>query len=92
MRKRRYGFTILDLGIRWSCVVSFTLRLLYPPGKEPLVPNEQGAGWAQESAWTLWRREKSLAPAVNLTPTIQPVACSYTDRANPAHKIITVQC
>jgi hypothetical protein len=29
---------ILDLGIRWRWVVSFTLRLLYPQGKSPWYP------------------------------------------------------
>jgi hypothetical protein len=46
-------------------VVSFTSLPLYPPppplpGKEPLVPIGQEVGWAPESAWTLWRREKTL--------------------------------
>lgn len=36
-------------------------------------------------------KRKSLASAVNLTPTIQPVARFYTDRAKSAPKIITVQ-
>jgi hypothetical protein len=29
--------------------------------------------------WTLWRREKYLAPAGNQTPAVQPVARRYTD-------------
>jgi hypothetical protein len=41
---KTYGVTggiaplILDLGIRWRWVLSFTPRPLYPPGNEPLVP------------------------------------------------------
>jgi hypothetical protein len=35
---------MLDLGTRWKCVVSFTLRPPYPPGKEPLVPIGKKAG------------------------------------------------
>jgi hypothetical protein len=31
----RYSLTILNFGIRWRCVASFTLRLLYPCGKTP---------------------------------------------------------
>jgi hypothetical protein len=48
------------------------------PGKEPPVPIAQEAGWAQDPVWTPWRREKSLAPAV------QSVARRYTDCAIPA--------
>jgi hypothetical protein len=33
-----------------------------------------GAGWAPEQVWTLWSREKSLVPAGNQTPAIQPIA------------------
>jgi hypothetical protein len=35
-------------------------ELLYP-----LVPTEQKTGWDPQLVWTLWRREKSLAPARN---------------------------
>jgi hypothetical protein len=35
------------------------------PRKTSLVPNEQDAGRAPDSVWTLWRREKSLVPADN---------------------------
>jgi hypothetical protein len=31
------------------------------------VPTAQKAGWAPEPVWTLWRNEKSLAPAGNRT-------------------------
>jgi hypothetical protein len=30
---------------------------------------EQEAGWAPESVWTLWSKQKSLAPAGNRTPS-----------------------
>jgi hypothetical protein len=30
-----------------------------PPGKEPTLSIGQEAGWASESVWMLWRREKS---------------------------------
>jgi hypothetical protein len=39
MGEWRYSFTILDLGIKWSSVVSFISRPLYPGGKIP------GAHW-----------------------------------------------
>jgi hypothetical protein len=29
---------------------------------QPLVPNAEEAGWAPETLWALWRREKSLVP------------------------------
>jgi hypothetical protein len=31
-----------------------------PPGKEPLVPARQEAGWAPEPAWKRWWRKKIL--------------------------------
>jgi hypothetical protein len=39
--------------------------LVLPPGIELLVPIGQETGWAPELGWTLWNREKSLAPAEN---------------------------
>jgi hypothetical protein len=54
-----------------------------PPGNEAPAPIEQKAGWAPEPVWTLWRREKSLAPAGNWNPAVQPVARRYTDWAIP---------
>jgi hypothetical protein len=50
------------------------------PGIEPPVPIGQEAGWAPESAWTLWRREKSSI-AGNRTRAVQPVVRRYTDCA-----------
>jgi hypothetical protein len=50
----------------------FHARAALPP-----VPIGQDAGWAPEPVWTLWRREKSLAPAGNRA--VYPVARRYTD-------------
>jgi hypothetical protein len=46
----------------------------FPPGKEPLVPSGEEAGWAPEPFWTRWFREKFPAPAGNRTPIVQPSA------------------
>jgi hypothetical protein len=58
---------ILNLSIRWKCVVNSAPWALYPHGKNPSVPIDQEAGWASELVWTFWRREKSLATAENQT-------------------------
>jgi hypothetical protein len=55
----------------------------FTPGKEPPVSLRYNSGWAPEPVWTLWNREKSLAPVGNLILPIQPVACHYTDSAIP---------
>jgi hypothetical protein len=48
---------------------------LPPPGTEPSVPVEQGAGWVQKPVWRLWRREKSCAVG-NRNWHMQPTASS----------------
>jgi hypothetical protein len=48
------------------------------PGKKQPVPTGYEAGWSPEPAWKLWRREKSLAPVGNRTPTVQLLARRYT--------------
>jgi hypothetical protein len=52
---------------------------LQTPWKEPLVSTVQEAEWGPESVWTLWSKEKSLAPVGNQTPVINSVARRYTD-------------
>jgi hypothetical protein len=47
-----------------------------PLGKEPPVLIVYAAVWAPEP---IWSREKSLAPAGNLTPALQPVARPCTE-------------
>jgi len=59
---------------------------LYSRGKVLLALNEQGAGWAPEPVWMLWRREKALAHAGNLYPSpwfFSPWSAQYTDHAFP---------
>jgi hypothetical protein len=62
---RRIAPRILNFGIRWRWVVSFTSRPLYPRGKSPVTH------WI--GGWTRWRKTKIPAPAGNRTPVIQPV-------------------
>jgi hypothetical protein len=55
-----------------------------PPGKEPLVPIGQEAGWAPESVWMQKLEEKSFAPAGDWTPVVQSKVSHNTDWATPA--------
>jgi hypothetical protein len=50
-----------------------------PPGKGPLVPTVQEAGWASEVVWTERLEEKFFASARNPTPVTQSIARHYTD-------------
>jgi hypothetical protein len=70
---------ILDPGIRWWWVVSFTPWWPYPPGKGPLAPTGQPAGWAPEPVWAHWWRENSQPLlGLELPIIIQSVALRYT--------------
>jgi hypothetical protein len=51
----------------------------FTPGERFPVPIGQEGGWASEPVWTLWRKEKSLAPVGNLTLAAKPIARRYTD-------------
>jgi hypothetical protein len=65
-RYSSYSFTTSALdGGEWSA--SRPGRTL-PPGKGPLVPTVQEAGWAPEPVWTQRLEEKSSAPAGYRTP------------------------
>jgi hypothetical protein len=52
--------------------------VLLPPGKGPLVPIVQEAGWAPEPVWTQRIEEKSFVPAGDRT-VVQSVAGHCTD-------------
>jgi hypothetical protein len=56
-----------------------------PPEKHPPVPIVEEAGWATHPIWTVWSREKSLAPVGNESQAVQSVALRYTDWAKSAH-------
>jgi hypothetical protein len=57
------------------------------PGKGPLVPIVQEAGWAPEPVWTQRLEEKFFASAGDRTPIVQSVVRHYTDWATPAPKL-----
>jgi hypothetical protein len=65
------------MAVRWSGQHHAPPAL--PLGKSPPLPIGYEAGWAPESVWKLWSREKSLAPAGNRNRAVQPVARRYTD-------------
>jgi hypothetical protein len=66
-----YSFTTSALdGGEWSA--SCPGRAL-PPGKGPLVPFGQEAGWAPEPVW-----KNSLSSAGDRTPVVQLVVRHYT--------------
>jgi len=49
-----------------------------PPGKDPSGPIRQEAGWATESVWTRWKREKFPSPAGNQTLAFWYGLCSVS--------------
>jgi hypothetical protein len=61
----------------------FHVPATLPPSKNFPVLIELEAEWIPEPVWTLWSREKSLAPAGTRTPAVQPVHRQYTDLAIP---------
>jgi hypothetical protein len=62
-------FHILDLGTRWrSRQLHGTGR--FTPGEKAPVPIGFEADWTPEPVWTLWSREKSLAPVSIRTPAV----------------------
>jgi hypothetical protein len=78
MGEWRYSSTILDLGTcggEWSASRS----VQFIPEKMPSVPIGQEARWVLEPIWTLWNKEKFLAPVGNGTQVVQPAAHCYTD-------------
>jgi hypothetical protein len=69
---------ILDFGIIWRWVVSFTPRLLYPQGKSPWYPLDRRLGGPQNRSES-GGEEKNSQPLPGIEhPIIQPVAQRYT--------------
>jgi hypothetical protein len=77
----RYSSYVLDLGNRWTWVVSFTPLPIYPRGMGTRYPLDRRLGWYQ------YRSGKSCN-ARNRNQIVQPVVCRNTDRAIPtSHSI-----
>jgi hypothetical protein len=62
---------ILKFGSRWRWSASPPGRFAH--GERAPVTIGYEAGWAPESFWTQWQREKVLAPTGNGTPVVEPV-------------------
>jgi hypothetical protein len=78
MRECRCSSTILDLRIRRRWIMCFMPQSLYPQGKSHWYPLYRRLS----GPWSWCGRcgvEKSFASTGNRTPTIQLVACCYTN-------------
>jgi hypothetical protein len=73
MSEWRYTSTNLGLSIRWQLVVNFTPGPLYSRWIEPPAPI------GSHSRSGRCGRVKNFAPVRNRNPTVQLVACRYTD-------------
>jgi hypothetical protein len=74
----RYSSSILDLGTRWRCVVSFNIRARYSRCKS--VCTRCIGGWVGTRAdLDAVQKRKIFAPARNRNPAVQPIARSYND-------------
>jgi hypothetical protein len=62
------SFTLLSLHLAFIDILKTLVPdCALPPGKGPLVPIVQEAGWAPEPVWTQRLEEKSFAPAGDRT-------------------------
>jgi hypothetical protein len=75
MGEWRYSSTILHLGTRWRWMVRFTPRPLYPWRKSSGCPFDRRMAGPQSRSGQCG--VKSLNPARNRNPAVQPVACRY---------------
>jgi hypothetical protein len=75
MERRYSSYSVLDW-VEWSA--SRPGRAL-PPGKRPLVPIGQEAGWAPEPIRLQRLEEKSFTPFRDRTPVVQSAVRHYAD-------------
>ena len=66
----------------------------YHPAQNTQVPIGQGARWAPEAVWKLWRKDKSLVPARSRntnpwTVTTQPTTATDTTTAAATTYLLT---
>jgi hypothetical protein len=71
------ALSILELGIRWRSVVSFTYRPLYPHGNSPWYPLYRRLGGLQSRSGRGCEENKSQPLPGLEPPIIQPVAQRY---------------
>jgi hypothetical protein len=80
----RYSSTVIDLGIRWRWVVSFTPRPLNLRGKSPLYPLDRRLsgphGRSVEKGQISYPRRELNPDSL----AVQPVGRRYTDWTIPA--------
>jgi hypothetical protein len=81
MAKRRYSFTILNRGTKWSWVASFTPRPLYSQGKSPRYPLDKRLGGPKSRSGRCGV-EKITCPCREWNP--ESSARSISDWAIPA--------
>jgi hypothetical protein len=86
----RNSSTIFDLCTRWMWVVSFTPWPLYYQRKIPWYPLDRSLSGPQSQSGRCGAEKKSLAPAGNRTPAVQPLARLCTDWAIPLLKSMKV--
>jgi len=74
MREYSMAPRILNLGIRWSWVVSFTSPRLYSPGESTLYHLDRRLGGSQRRSVRGGEKIPSLPLPGNRTPVVPPVA------------------
>jgi hypothetical protein len=95
MGEWRYSSTSLNLDTRWSWVVTFTPRPLYPRGNCPRYPLDRRLGGPQSLSGH-YRRENISCPCRELnfdSSAVQRVACSlYSNLLSCIIYFFTVVC
>jgi hypothetical protein len=60
-----------------------------PPGKRPLVPIREAAGWSSELVWTQQLEGESFVSTRDRTPVVQSAVTYYADWTTRASDKIT---